>query len=72
MSYLNLKSRVQNSYFIRIIPIIQEFGCFMKDFIVLFFNKKKKSQESCFSGTFGNSGGDGDREANYIPLGMGS
>ena len=43
----------------------------MKGFFVLFFNKKKKKcQESCFSGTSGNSGGDG--EANSIPRGMGS
>jgi hypothetical protein len=38
-----VKSSVQNSYFTRIISIIQEFECFMKGFIVLFFNKKKKN-----------------------------
>ena len=33
---------------------------FMKGFIVSCFNKKKKKcQESCFSGTSGNIGGDG-------------
>jgi hypothetical protein len=43
----------------------------MKGFILLFFNKKKKNvKKVAFSGTSGNSGGDG--EANSIPRGMGS
>ena len=39
-------------------------------YCIIFNKKKKKCQESCFSGTSGNS--DGDGEANSIPRGMGS
>ena len=65
-----MKSSVQNSYFTRIISIIQEFGCFYERlYCIIFQQKEKKCQESCFSGTSGNSGGDG--EANSIPQGSG-
>jgi hypothetical protein len=43
-------------------------------YCIIFQQKEKKCQESCFSGTSGNGGGDkgGDGEANSIPQGMGS
>ena len=48
-----MKSSVQNSYFTRIISIIQELDVFMKGFIVLFFNKKKKKCQVAFPGPRG-------------------
>ena len=38
-----MKSRVQNSYFTRIIPIIQEFGCFYERLYCNIFQQKEKN-----------------------------
>ena len=38
-----MKSRVQNSYFTRIISIIQEFGCFYERLYGIIFKQKEKN-----------------------------
>ena len=48
---LNLKSSVQNSYFTRIISIIQEFGClYERLYCISFQQKEKKIKKAAFRG----------------------
>ena len=56
---LNLKSSVQNSYFTRIISIIQEFGCFYERLYCISF-KQNKIKKVAFPGPWGIAAGMGE------------